>query len=148
VTAMNANSQSAGLKHGDITDKVIRCFYDVYNELGFGFLESVYHRAMVIALDQAGLKVESRAKVPVYFRGQQVGDFEADILVEGYVILELKAVEALVAAHDAQLLNYLKATDAEVGLLLNFGPKPKFARFVFDNARKRSRPPIIQSDSA
>lgn len=137
--------EESKFKHGDITDKVIRCFYDVYNELGFGFLESVYHKAMLVALEQAGLFAESRVRLPVYFRGHQVGDFEADIFVERAVILELKAADALDTAHEAQLLNYLKATAAEVGLLLNFGPKPKFKRLAFDNARKRSRPPIERS---
>lgn len=144
---MHTTIEPGVLKCGDITDKVIRCFYDVYNELGFGFLEGVYHRSMVIALEQAGLFVESRVKLPVYFRGHQVGDFEADIFVERLVILELKAVEALLPAHDAQLLNYLKASAPEVGLLLNFGPKPKFKRFAFETTRKRSRPLVECSDS-
>jgi GxxExxY protein len=147
VDTMSPTSQSLALKHGDITDKVIGCFYDVYNELGFGFLESVYRKAMIIALQQAGLSVTPHVKLPVFFRGQPVGDFEADLFVEGLIIVELKAVDALHDSHTAQLLNYLKATTAEVGMLLNFGPKPKFTRFLFDNARKRSRPPIIQSDS-
>jgi GxxExxY protein len=139
--------ESGKFKHGDVTDKVIHCFYDVYNELGFGFLESVYHKAMLFALEELGLLAESSVKLPVYFRGHPVGDFEADIVVERAVILELKAAEAVDSAHDAQLLNYLKATTAEVGLLLNFGPKPKFKRLAFDNTRKRSRPPIERSPS-
>lgn len=128
--------------HRELTERVIGCFYDVYNDLGFGFLESEYHRAMIVALEAVGLRVQSEAKLPVYFRGVQVGDFQADLLVEGVVILEFKAVEELIAAHEVQLLNYLKASPVELGLLLNFGPKPKLRRLAFSNDRKRSRPPI------
>ncbi len=128
--------------HRELTERVIGCFYDVYNELGFGFCEGVYHQAMKLALETAGLRVESEVKLPVFFRGVQVGFFEADLLVEGAVILEFKAVERLAAAHEAQLLNYLKATAVELGLLMNFGPDPKFRRLAFANERKRSRPPI------
>lgn len=129
-------------KHGEITEKIIGVFFDVYNELGFGFLESVYHRALRVALAGAGLKAESKVKLPVFFRGQLVGDFEADIVVGRAVILELKAAEALAHPHESQLLNYLKASEIEVGLLLNFGPKPRFKRLAFANERKRSRPAV------
>ncbi len=129
-------------KHGEITEKVIGVFFAVYNELGYGFIESVYHKAMLIALADAGLTVETQASLPVFFRGHLVGDFRADILVERVVILELKATSDFAAANESQLLNYLKASAVEVGLLLNFGPKPKFKRFAFDNERKRSRPAI------
>jgi GxxExxY protein len=144
---MNASDfvQSGNFKHGDITEKVIGAFFSVYNELGFGFLESVYHKAMLIALADAGLSVETQVNLPVYFRGRLVGDFFADIFVERAVILELKAADVLVTANESQLLNYLKASSAEVGLLLNFGPKPKFKRLAFNNDRKRSRPPIEMS---
>jgi GxxExxY protein len=135
-------AERGSLKHGEITEKVIGVFCDVYNELGFGLPESVYHKAMLIALQRTGLAVESKVPLPVFFRGQPVGDFEADIIVERVVILELKAADEIHPAHDAQLLNYLKASAAEVGLLLNFGPKPRFKRLVFDNERKRSRPNI------
>jgi GxxExxY protein len=128
--------------HRELTDKIIGCFYDVYNELGFGFLESVYHCAMKIALESQGLLVESKQKVPVYFYDSIVGTFEPDLLVDRTVILEFKATEALDNAHESQLLNYLKATDIELGLLLNFGPKPKVRRLAFSNDRKRSRPQI------
>ena len=124
------------LKHGLVTDKILRVFYDVYNELGHGFLESVYHRSLVFALELVGLSVRSRVRIPVWFRGTQVGHFEADVLVENCVLLELKAVHALDSSHQAQLLNYLKATDIEVRLLLNFGEKPEFKRVIFDNLRK------------
>ena len=129
--------------HRDVTERVIGVFYDVYNELGFGFLESVYHRSMVLALRAAGLLAESKPQLPVYFRGQQVGEFEADILVNRSVMLELKAADELCQAHEAQLLNYLKATSVEVGLLMNFGPRPRLKRLAFANDRKRSRPPVV-----
>ncbi|HZN01117.1 MAG TPA: GxxExxY protein [Pyrinomonadaceae bacterium] len=127
------------LKHGKTTDKIIRVFYEVYNELGDGFLESVYQKSLVIALNSAGLCVCSPIEIPVWFRGIQVGSFEADVLVEKCVLLELKAARCLNLTHQAQLLNYLRATDIEVGLLLNFGLKPEFKRLVFDNSRKVSR---------
>ena len=129
------------LKHGLLTDKILRAFYDVYNELGQGFLESVYHRSLVLALESAGLKVCSRVAIPVWFRGHQVGQFEADVLVENCVLLELKAARSLDSSHRAQLLNYLRATDIEVGLLLNFGERPEFKRIIFDNLTKKTRNP-------
>jgi GxxExxY protein len=132
---------NADLKHGSITDKILRVFYDVYNELGHGFLESVYHRSLVLALETAELRVSSRVAIPVWFRGYQVGHFEADVLVEGCVLLELKAARSLDSSHRAQLLNYLRATDIEVGLLLNFGERPEFKRLVFDNLKKKTRNP-------
>jgi GxxExxY protein len=128
-----------GFKHKDITDKVIRVFYEVYNELGHGFLESVYERSFEIALTALGLKVCRQIQIPVWFRGKPVGDFTADMLIEDCVLLELKAGRALDAAHQAQLLNYLRATEVEVGLLLNFGLKPEFKRLIFDNPRKAIR---------
>jgi GxxExxY protein len=129
------------LKHGLITDQILRVFYDVYNELGHGFLESVYHRSLVIALQSVGLNVCSKVPIPVSFRGTRVGRFEADILVEESVLLELKAVRTLDSSHRAQLLNYLRATEIEVGLLLNFGEKPELKRVIFDNLKKQTRNP-------
>jgi len=128
-----------GFKHKDITDKVIRVFYEVYNELGHGFLESVYERSLEIALTSLGLKVCRQIQIPVWFRGKPVGDFTADMLIEDCVLLELKAARALDATHQAQLLNYLRATEVEVGLLLNFGLQPEFKRLIFDNPRKAIR---------
>ena len=125
------------LKHSELTDKIIRTFYEVYNELGFGFLESVYENSLAIALREKGFVVLQQIAVPVWFRGKQVGDFDADLLVEGLVLLELKAARTIDSAHHAQLLNYLKATEVEVGLILNFGAKPEFKRMVFNNERKR-----------
>jgi GxxExxY protein len=132
----------ATFPHRDLTEKIIGAFYDVYNELGFGFLESVYHNAMLIALSDLGLHVESEVKLLVHFRGHIVGEFNADIFVERNVALELKAVDDFCSAHEAQTLNYLKASEVEVGLLLNFGPKPRIKRLAFSNERKRSRPPV------
>jgi GxxExxY protein len=126
-------------KHGVVTDLVLRVFYDVYNELGGGFLESVYHAAFGMALEEAGLHVASQAAVPVYFRGVVVGDFKADLIVNDAVLLELKAVQALERIHEAQILHYLRATSLEVGLLFNFGPKPQFKRFLLDNQQKQIR---------
>ena len=133
------------LMHVELTEKIIGCFYDVFNELGYGFLESVYHEAMLIALRSVGLSVESKVKIPVHFRGKQVGYFEADCVVERKVVLEFKAADSIATPHESQLLNYLKATAIEIGLLMNFGPKPVFKRFLFDNERKRSRPAINPS---
>lgn len=127
---------NADLKHRALTQKIIGVFYEVYKELGHGFLESVYQKSLILALTQAGLVVHSPVDIPVFFRGHQVGDFEADVLVEKCVLLELKAVRALDNAHQAQLLNYLRATDIEIGVLLNFGVKPEFKRLVYDNLRK------------
>src|SRR5678816_4350417 len=129
------------LKHGLITDKILGVFYEVYNELGHGFLESVYHRSLVLALESVGLNVSSKVMIPVWFRGTRVGRFEADILVENCVLLELKAVRALDSSHRAQLMNYLRATEIEVGLLLNFGERPEFKScllYTSDAADERS----------
>jgi len=127
------------LKHSDLTGKIISVFYSVYNELGHGFLESVYEEAMTIALREAGIKVQRQLPLPVWFRGQKVGDFKADMLVEEAVLLELKCVRVFEPVHEAQLLHYLKSTEIEVGLLLNFGPSAQFRRLVFANERKTIR---------
>ena len=121
-TQINADMQmrvySQDLKHHELTEKIIGVFFDVYNELGHGFLESVYQEALAIALAEQGLSVEHQVATPVWFRGHLIGDFRADMLVNRLVILELKAARAIDLAHEKQLLNYLSAT--EVGLLLNF----------------------------
>ena len=132
-------SNPEGLKHRELTEKIIGVFYDVYNELGHGFLETIYEQALAIVLAQAGMKVERQVGVSVWFRSQQVGDFRADMRVDGKVLLELKAARAIDQAHEKQLLNYLRATDIEVGLLLNFGVKPQFRRLVYENERKKIR---------
>ena len=128
------NSQ---LKHRELTDKIIGTFYEVYNELGHGFIESVYENSLGIALREKGHEVLQQVAIPVWFHNQKVGDFDADVLVDRSVILELKSARAIDAAHVAQLLNYLRATEIEVGLLFNFGPKPEFQRLAFDNTRKK-----------
>jgi GxxExxY protein len=127
------------LLHRNLTEKIIGVFYDVYNELGHGFLESVYEEAMSIALTQAGLRVERQVPLRVWFRGQPIGDFRADLIVERAVILELKAASGIDPAHEAQLLHYLRSTEIEVGLLLNFGASPQFKRMVFENSKKEIR---------
>lgn len=129
----------ATLRHSDLTDRIIGVFYDVYNELGHGFLESTYAEAMVIALEEAGLAVAQEVSVPVWFRGRKAGQYFADLMVEETILLELKATRSLEAAHEAQLLHYLRATNIEVGLLLNFGIRPQFRRLLFDNERKKIR---------
>jgi GxxExxY protein len=125
------------LKHAELTDKILKIFYQVYNELGFGFLESVYENATAIALIEAGMRVRQQVPILVYFHGHQVGDFRCDLLVEDEVFLEIKAVKAIAPEHVAQVLNYLRATEIEVALILNFGERPDFKRLVFDNVRKR-----------
>jgi GxxExxY protein len=134
---MQLNSES--LKHHELTEKVIGVFFDVYNELGHGFLESVYEEALAVALGEAGLEVQRQVPVPVWFRRRQIGDFKADLLVDNKVLLELKAARTIDLAHEKQLLHYLRATDIEVGLLLDFGTKPQFRRLVYENERKRIR---------
>jgi len=109
------------LKHKEITHQIIRVFFDVYNELGHGFLESVYQKSLAVAFQSAGVNVRTRVKIPVWFRGQRAGQFEGDMLVEERILLELKVARCLDRSHQAQLLNYLRATDIEVGILLNFG---------------------------
>ncbi len=109
------------MQYKEITEKIIGCAYIVYNKMGFGFLESVYEKCLLIELCKAGLKAESQQAITVYYENQVVGDFVADIVVEDSVILELKSVRRLAKVHEAQLVNYLVATGKEVGLLLNFG---------------------------
>ena len=123
----------------ELTQRIIRTFFQVYNELGYGFLESVYENAMCIALKGEGFSVERQCPVPVWFRGEQIGNFCADIVVNNSVILELKAARALEPAFIAQLLNYLRATSIELGLVLNFGPQPSVRRLLFTNDRKKNQ---------
>jgi GxxExxY protein len=119
--------------HKETTDKIIKAFYYVYNTLGYGFLEKVYENAMLLELRSLGLSVEKQVPIKVYFKEQQVGDYYADLIVEDKVIVELKAAESLCEEHEFQLINYLKATNIEVGLLLNFGNNPQFTRKIFSN---------------
>ena len=115
----------------DITKKIIKCFYNIYDELGSGFLESVYEKALMIELEEIGLKADSQKSLNVYFKDQLVGEFKTDIIVEEKVIIEIKAVTKIMPQHEAQLINYLKATGVKVGLLVNFGDKLQFERRVF-----------------
>jgi GxxExxY protein len=127
------------LKHSELTSKIIGVFYEVYNEPGHGFLESTYAEALTLALEKAGLSIAREVPVPVWFRGRKVGQYFADIVVDDIVLLELKAGRNLESVHEAQLLHYLRATEVEVGLLLNFGLRPQFRRLLFDNGRKKIR---------
>ena len=124
-------------KYSDLTEVIIKCFYKVYNELGYGFLEKVYHNALLLELQNEELEVESQKRIKVYYLGDVVGEYFADIVVGSSVILELKAAETLAQEHESQLINYLRATDIEVGLLLNFGKKPEVKRKVFSNKKQR-----------
>ena len=124
-------------KHSDITELIISAFYNVYNSLGYGFLEKVYEKAMMIELDEMELSCSNQYPARVFYKKQLVGDYVADILVEECVVVELKAIEKLAPIHETMLVNYLKATDMEVGLLLNFGPKPQVKRRVFTRDYKR-----------
>jgi GxxExxY protein len=127
------------LKHADVTDKILHAFFKkVYPKLGYGFLEKVYENALALELRRVGLKVEQQAKIEVHYDGVVLGEYYADLLVDSVVIVELKAIQRLGPEEEAQLLNYLRATPYEVGLLLNFGPRPDFRRKVFDNANKPS----------
>jgi GxxExxY protein len=125
-------------KHTDLTEKIIQAFFTVYNTLGYGFSEKVYENSLALELVKLGLQVEPQKKIAVYYDSQVVGEYFADIVVNGVVIVELKATRQLLDEHEAQLLNYLKATVIEVGLLLNFGPKAEFKRKVYDNEHKGS----------
>jgi GxxExxY protein len=122
--------------HQDLTDKIIKAFYNVYNNLGYGFQEKVYENSMMIELKSMGLFCIKQKAISVYYKGFIVGEYFADIIVENKVIIELKAAEGIVDAHQAQLLNYLRATEIEVGLLLNFGKTPQIKRQIFENKYK------------
>ena len=123
--------------HKDITAKIIQAFYNVYNTLGYGFLEKVYENAMRIEISRSQLHVEQQKNIKVYYDSEQVGDYYADLLVENLVIVELKAAETICDEHETQLLNYLKATEIEIGLLINFGKKAEIKRKIFLNKNKR-----------
>ncbi|WP_461630769.1 GxxExxY protein [Labilibaculum euxinus] len=118
-------------KHSEITGLILKAFFNVYNELGYGFLEKVYERAMVLELKHLDLEVGEQKRITVFYKDEKVGDYFADLIVNDQVIIELKAVERIAPEHEVQLVNYLKATNIEVGLLLNFGAKPQYKRKVF-----------------
>jgi GxxExxY protein len=131
---MNADFQD--FQHKELTDKIIKISYKVYNKLGYGFLEKIYESAIAIELENENISAVRQAPIQVFYDQKLIGEYFADILVENKVIVEIKASRQLVEENEAQLLNYLKATKMEVGLLLNFGPKPEVKRKAFDNARK------------
>jgi len=128
------------LIHKDITDKIIKSFYKVYSELGFGFLEKVYQNALFLELIAMDLSCEKQKPIKVHYNGHIIGEYFTDLIVNDCVIIELKAATTLVEEHEIQLINYLKATDIEVGLLLNFGKKPQFKRKLFTNDKKKINP--------
>ena len=131
---MNADYQD--FKFKELTEKIINIFYKVYNKLGYGFLEKVYENAIMIEFKKEGIPAVSQSPIKVFYEGEIIGDYYTDILVDNKVIVEIKASKHLVKENEAQLLNYLKATNSEVGLLLNFGTKPEIKRKAFDNLRK------------
>lgn len=125
------------LLHQELSGRIINCFFKVYNTLGYGFLEKVYENAMMIELRKNGIKAQKQKPIRVFYERESVGIYFADIIVENLIILELKAHEYVAAESELQLINYLKATDKEVGLLLNFGKKPEFRRKIFTNDMKK-----------
>lgn len=124
------------LLHKELTNKILKAFFDVYNEMGYGFLEKVYQNSLFIELKARGFKVEAQKQIKVFYKGYEVGEYYADIVVNDLVVLELKAAECLVEEFESQLINYLRGTNMEVGLLLNFGKKPEFIRKVYENKRR------------
>lgn len=132
-------------KHSEITDKIIRSFYQVYNTLGFGFLEKVYENALMAQLIEDGLFTVKQTPIKVYYKERMVGEYYADLIVENCIIIEIKAAEGIVEEHELQLINYLKATEIEVGLLLNFGKKPEIRRKVYSNEKKQQMPLQLKS---
>ena len=121
-------------KHAETTELIIKCFYNVYNQLGYGFLEKVYENALYLELKSLGLFVEKQKRINVFYKEQLVGDYYADLIVSECVIIEIKAAESLCEEHEFQLIKYLKATEIEIGLLLNFGKKPQIKRKIFSNS--------------
>jgi GxxExxY protein len=134
------------LRHAETTRLLIQAIYQVYNTLGYGFLERVYQNSMAIASRKLGLRIDQQVPIRVHFEGELVGEYVADLLADNAVLVELKAAREIAEEHEAQLLNYLKATPYEVGLLLNFGPNPEFKRKIFDNSRKGSLAWIKDTD--
>ena len=133
---MNGGTAHAGLRllHGEVTRGIIGAFYDVYNELGFGFAESVYQRALPVALEARGLRSEREVPITVRYRGTDVGFYRADLIVEGLVIVESKVADRILQVHEMQLLNYLRGTGRSVGLVLNFGPQATFRRLLLTSS--------------
>jgi GxxExxY protein len=140
------NLGGVDLPYRDLTRQIIGAYYEVYRELGYGFLESIYESALAIVLIDRKLAVSRQSPLHVYFRGVSVGLFRPDLLVEQVIVVELKAAKGLEPAHEAQLINSLKATRLEVGLLFNFGPKPQFKRIAY--ARNRNQFRVLPRSSA
>lgn len=126
-------------KHSELTQTIIGIFYEVYNELGFGFLETVYRKSMQFALEEKGLFVQSEAPIAVFFRGRNVGDFRADLVVNQCVLLELKTADRIIPAYESQAMNYLRGSSLELALILNFGPRPGMRRLILETARGKTR---------
>ncbi len=124
-------------KHQELTQEIINAFYKVYNTLGYGFLEKVYENALILELNNRGFKTAQQAPITVFYESEPVGHYFADVIVNDLVILEIKTSETIAEAHKAQLLNYLRSTNIEVGLVLNFGPKPESSRKIYQSSRKR-----------
>lgn len=127
--------------HKELTNRIIGIYYEIYTDLGYGFLEKVYQNAMFYELQRQGYEAEAQKPIKVFHKGVIVGEYFADILVENQVLLELKAADKLVLEHEYQLINYLKATKIEVGLLFNFGANPEFKRKIMTNDKK----PLLKS---
>ena len=144
---MNNDEAQVRGSHDGLTQRIIGVFYDVYNELGSGFPESIYREAMRLALRQADLQVEAEVPIEVRFRSNVVGIFRADLIVNDAVLIELKACDALAREHESQTLDYLRATNIEVALLMNFGSTPRFKRLMMDNDLKKSAPGSVKSVS-
>jgi len=140
------HADQRGLKHGELTEKLIGIFFSLYNELGHGFLESIYEQAFSVVLAENNIFFQRQMGIPVWFHGTQIGEFRADILVDRKVLIELKTGRDIDLAWEKQLLNYLRATDIEVGLLFNFGPNAQFKRYVFENDRKNPRNPRASAE--
>ncbi len=134
-------------KHSEITKKIINAYYNVYNTLGYGFLEKVYENAMMVELRKFNLICERQKLIKVVYENHDVGEYYADIIVNGLVIIELKAAESLCLEHECQLVNYLKATNIEVGLLLNFGKQPEFKRKVLTSEYKNNKSFVNHNES-
>ena len=126
-------------QHSEVTEAIICCFYNVYNKLGYGFLEKVYEKALVVELGKIGLLTTSQHPVTVFYEGEVVGEYFCDLHIENKIIVEVKASKSIMQEHEAQLLNYLKATNVEIGLLLNCGPRPEVRRKLFGNEQKQKQ---------
>jgi GxxExxY protein len=135
-----------GLKHAELTERLIGIFFSLYNEIGPGFLESVYEQAFSVVPAENRIFFERQIAIPVWFHAQKIGEFRADLLVERKVLIELKTGRDMDSAWEKQLLNYLRATDVEVGLLFNFGPTAQFKRYAFENEGKNPRNPRESAD--